>query len=34
MSGACSTHGELKNGFKILVGKAEGKRPLELSMHR
>jgi hypothetical protein len=25
---ACSTHGEIRNVYKILVGKPEGKRPL------
>jgi hypothetical protein len=29
MGGACSTHAELRNAYKILVGKPEGKRPLE-----
>jgi hypothetical protein len=29
MSGACSAHGEIRNAYKILVGKPEGKRPLE-----
>jgi hypothetical protein len=28
MGEACSTHGELKNTYKILIGKPEGKRPL------
>jgi hypothetical protein len=28
MSGACSTHGKIRNAFKILVGKSEGKIPL------
>jgi len=28
MGVACSTHGEMVNACKILVGKAEGKRPL------
>jgi hypothetical protein len=27
MVGACSTHGEKKNAYRILVGKPEGKRP-------
>jgi hypothetical protein len=29
MGVACSTHGETRNAYKILVGKSEGKRPLE-----
>jgi hypothetical protein len=28
MNGACSTKGEKRNVYKILVGKPEGKRPL------
>jgi hypothetical protein len=28
MSGACSTNGEKRNAYRILVGKPEGKRPL------
>jgi hypothetical protein len=28
MGGACSTNGEKKNAYRILVGKPEGKRPL------
>jgi hypothetical protein len=28
MSRACSTHGEKRNEYKVLVGKPEGKRPL------
>jgi hypothetical protein len=28
MGGACSTNGEKRNGYSILVGKPEGKRPL------
>jgi hypothetical protein len=28
MGRACSTHGEQKNEYRILVGKPEGKRPL------
>jgi hypothetical protein len=27
MSGACITHGRIRNAYKILVGKPEGKRP-------
>jgi hypothetical protein len=29
MGGACSTNGEKKSAYMILVGKPEGKRPLE-----
>jgi hypothetical protein len=29
MGGACSTDGEMGNVRKVLVGKPEGKRPLE-----
>jgi hypothetical protein len=29
MGGACSTNGEKRNAYRILVGKPEGKRPLE-----
>jgi hypothetical protein len=28
MGRACSTNGEIRNAYKILVGKPEGKRPL------
>jgi hypothetical protein len=28
MGEACSTNGEKRNGYRILVGKPEGKRPL------
>jgi hypothetical protein len=28
MGGACSTHWRDENGYNILVGKCEGKRPL------
>jgi len=28
MDGESSTHGEMRNVYKILVGKPEGKRPL------
>jgi hypothetical protein len=28
MGGACSTNGEKRNEYRILVGKPEGKRPL------
>jgi hypothetical protein len=34
MSGACSTNGEKRNTYKLLVGKPEGKRPLGSSRHR
>jgi hypothetical protein len=34
MGRACSTNGEKKNGYRILVGKPEGKRPLERPRHR
>jgi hypothetical protein len=27
MVGACSMHGEMRNAYKILVGKPEGKTP-------
>jgi transposase len=27
MGTVCSTHGEQKNAYKVLVGKLEGKRP-------
>jgi hypothetical protein len=29
MGGACSTDGEKRNAYRLLVGKPEGKRPLE-----
>jgi hypothetical protein len=29
MDGACSRNGEMINSYKMLVGKLEGKRPLE-----
>jgi hypothetical protein len=29
MDRECSTNGEKRNAYRILVGKAEGKRPLE-----
>jgi hypothetical protein len=32
MGGACSNHGEKRNAYRILVGKPEGKRPLELDV--
>jgi hypothetical protein len=28
MGGACSAHGEMRNAYKILVGKPEGKKLL------
>jgi hypothetical protein len=28
MGGACSTNGEKRNAYRILLGKPEGKRPL------
>jgi hypothetical protein len=28
MGGACSTNGEKRNTYKLLVGKPEGRRPL------
>jgi hypothetical protein len=28
MGGPCSTNGEKRNAYKLLVGKSEGKRPL------
>ena len=28
MSGSCSTHGERRGLYRVLVGKPEGKRPL------
>jgi hypothetical protein len=31
---ACSTHGEKRNVYTILVGKLEGKRPLERPRRR
>jgi hypothetical protein len=32
MSRACSTNGERSNGYRILVGKSEGRRPLRRPM--
>jgi hypothetical protein len=29
MGGPCSTDGEKRNAYRLLVGKPEGKRPLE-----
>jgi hypothetical protein len=34
MGRACSTNGEKRNAYRILVGKPEGKRPLERPRHR
>jgi hypothetical protein len=34
MGGACSTNGEKRNAYRILVGKLEGKRPLGRSRRR
>jgi hypothetical protein len=34
MGGECSSNGEKRNGYRILVGKPEGKRPLERSRRR
>jgi hypothetical protein len=34
MGGACSTHGEKRNVYRILVGNPEGKRPLGRPRHR
>jgi hypothetical protein len=28
MGGTCSTNGEKRNAYRLLVGKSEGKRPL------
>jgi hypothetical protein len=28
MGGSCSTNGEKRNAYRLLVGKSEGKRPL------
>jgi len=28
MGGACSTYGEMRDVYRVLVGKSEGKRPL------
>jgi len=30
----CSTHGDMRNAYKILVGKPEGRRPLEKTKRR
>jgi hypothetical protein len=34
MGGPCSTNGEKRNAYRLLVGKAEGKRPLGRPRHR
>jgi hypothetical protein len=34
MGGATSTHGEKRNVDRILLGKPEGKRPLEILRRR
>jgi hypothetical protein len=34
MGRACSTNGEMRNAYTILVGKPEGKRPLGRPRHR
>jgi hypothetical protein len=34
MGGACSTNGENRNAYRILVGNPEGKRPLGRPGHR
>jgi hypothetical protein len=34
MSRACSTNGEKRNAYKIMVGKPEGKRPVERPRRR
>jgi hypothetical protein len=34
MGEACSTNGEKRNAYRILVGKPEGKRPLGRPRHR
>jgi hypothetical protein len=34
VSRACSTNGEKKNIYRILVGKLEGKEPLRRPRHR
>jgi hypothetical protein len=33
MGGACSTNGEKRNAYRLLVGKPEGKRPLGRPRH-
>jgi hypothetical protein len=34
MGGACSLHGDMRNAYKILVGKPERKEPLGRSNRR
>jgi hypothetical protein len=34
MGGACSTYGERRSVYKVLVGKPEGKRPLGRPMRK
>jgi hypothetical protein len=34
MGGACSTNGEKRNAYRILVGMPKGKRPLGRPKHR
>jgi hypothetical protein len=34
MGGSCSTNGEKRNGYRSLLGKPEGKRPLERPRRR
>jgi hypothetical protein len=34
MGGSCSTNGEKRNAYRLLVGKPEGKRPLGRLRHR
>jgi hypothetical protein len=34
MGGTCSTNGEKRNAYRLLVGKPEGKRPLGRPRHR
>jgi hypothetical protein len=34
MDGACSTNGEKRNAYRLLVGKPEGRRPLERPRRR
>jgi hypothetical protein len=34
MGRACSTNGEKRNAYRLLVGKPEGKRPLGRPRHR
>jgi hypothetical protein len=32
MSGACGARGEIRNAYKMLVGKPEGKTPLPIDI--